>query len=390
MSAHLGTTYPRGFRASGVACGIKASGAPDLALVVDDGPRPASAGVFTSNRVSAAPVRLSRAHLRAATVRAVILNSGCANACTGARGARDAQATAARVAALLGFDESQVAVCSTGLIGDFLPMDRLLAGAARAAGALAADGGGAAAEAIRTTDTHAKTVQADHGGWRIGGMAKGAGMLAPGLATMLVVLTTDALVDPAPAQAALARAASLTFGRTDSDGCMSTNDSVLLLASGASGRRPSPEDFGRALTQACANLAAQLIGDAEGSSHDIAVRVQGATTEAAALVVARAIARSNLFKAAVFGQDPNWGRVVSEAGAVPASVAPFDPDDLDVTINGVTVCRASTPAEERGKVDMRGRRVEVTLDLHAGEHAATIWTNDLTHDYVTENSAYSS
>lgn len=386
----VGTTYPRGFRAAGVTCGIKASGAPDLALVVNDGPSPASAGVFTSNRVSAAPVRLTRAHLAAATLRAVILNSGCANACTGERGARDARRTAARVAELLGLSDQQIGVCSTGLIGDFLPMAKLMAGAARAAAALAPDGGGAAAEAIRTTDTHAKTVQAGPGAWRIGGMAKGAGMLAPGLATMLVVLTTDAAIDSEEARGALARAAELTFNRTDSDGCMSTNDTVLLLASGASGAAPAPQDFTRSLTDACGSLAAQLIGDAEGSSHDIAVHVRGADSEAAALAVARAIARSNLFKAAVFGQDPNWGRVVSEAGAVPESVAPFDPDRLDVVINGVTVCRASTPAADRDAVDMSGRRVDVTLDLHAGGRSATIWTNDLTHDYVTENSAYSS
>ena len=388
----VGVTVPAGFRSAGVIAGLKAHGGRDLALVVNDGPHPASAGVFTSNRVVAAPVTLTRAHLERATMRAVVLNSGGANACTGAEGMEDARATAAHVAAALGLLPEQVGVASTGLIGERLPMETLLAGVDLAVPALAADaaGGACAADAIRTTDTVPKTVQVDGPGWVIGGMAKGAGMLAPGLATMLCVLTTDALLEDEGAALALREAVRTTFDRTDSDGCMSTNDTVLLLASGASGSAPDPTEFTEGLRSACAGLARQLIADAEGASHDIEIVVQGASDESAGEAVARSVARSNLFKAAVFGNDPNWGRVVSQVGTVPSSLAPFDPEDLDVTINGVTVCRGGGVGDPRELVDMTPREVHVVIDLHAGEATVTLWTSDLTHDYVHENSAYSS
>jgi len=387
-----GVTAPTGFRAAGVTAGLKGHGGRDLALVVNDGPQPASAGVFTSNRVVAAPVTLTRTHLSTATLLAVVLNSGGANACTGAGGMEDAVLTADTTGAALDLLGEQVGVCSTGLIGERLPMDLLLGGVREAADALAdgPDAGAAAADAIRTTDTVAKTVTIAREGWCIGGMAKGAGMLAPGLATMLCVLTTDAVVEDASADAALREAVRTTFNRTDSDGCMSTNDSVILLASGASGIRPGAGEFTEALRAACADLARQLIADAEGASHDIEISVVGASDEAAGEAVARAVSRSNLFKSAVFGNDPNWGRVVSEVGTVPESVAPFDPARLDVTINGVTVCRAGGVGEPRGSVDMTPREVHVVIDLHAGDTTVVLWTNDLTHDYVHENSAYSS
>jgi glutamate N-acetyltransferase/amino-acid N-acetyltransferase len=351
-------------------------------------------GVFTSNRVVAAPVVWSRQVVADGRVDAVVLNSGGANAATGPEGFADTHQTAERVADSLvaaGRDVSSgdVAVCSTGLIGVRLPMDRLLSGVDDAVAGLGAHGDQAAL-AIMTTDTVPKTAAATRSGWTVGGMAKGAGMLAPGLATMLCVITTDASVDPARARAALAAATRTTFDRVDSDGCMSTNDTVLLLASGATGIVPAPGELEDALTEVCAALARGLVADAEGASHDIAVTVAGATTEAAAEAVARAITRSNLFKAAIFGNDPNWGRIISAAGTVPEDVAPFDPTTLDVTVNGVQVCRASGVGEPRELVDLSGREVLITLDLHAGDAQATVWTNDLTHDYVHENSAYSS
>ena len=391
----MSVTAPKGFRASGVAAGLKSSGKPDVALVVNDGPLHVAAGVFTSNRVVAAPVVWTRQAIEDGRIDAVILNSGGANACTGPEGFQDTHATAEHVAEALqaaGDDVSagDVAVCSTGLIGVRLDMRALLAGATAAAGALSETGGGDAATAIMTTDTVPKTVVVERNGWSVGGIAKGAGMLAPGLATMLVVLTTDAILDARRAQGALRDAARVTFDRADSDGCMSTNDTVLLLASGASGVTPGPDEFESALTEACAVLARALIADAEGASHDISITVSGASTEDAAVAVARAIARSNLFKAAIFGNDPNWGRIVSAAGTVPEDVAPFNPSLLDVTVNGVQVCRAQGVGDDRSLVDLSAREVEVVVDLHAGDANATIWTNDLTHDYVHENSAYSS
>lgn len=385
-----GVTAPAGFRAAGVTAGLKPSGKPDVALVVNDGPLQVAAGVFTSNRVVAAPVVWSRQAVSDGVATAVVLNSGGANACTGPEGFLDTHRTAEHVAEVLGTSAGDVLVCSTGLIGERLPMDLLLPGTDAAAAALSAGGGPDAATAIMTTDTVSKTAAVTGDGWTVGGMAKGAGMLAPGLATMLVVLTTDAVVTAEQADAALRAATRTTFDRVDSDGCMSTNDTVLLLASGASGVTPDPEAFAAAVAAASADLARQLVADAEGASHDIAVTVTGATSEEAAVAVARAVTRSNLFKAAVFGNDPNWGRVLAAVGTVPEDVAPYDAALLDVSINGVQVCRAGGVGEPRDLVDLAAaREVRVDVDLHAGDATATIWTNDLTHDYVHENSAYS-
>ncbi|WHP17594.1 bifunctional glutamate N-acetyltransferase/amino-acid acetyltransferase ArgJ [Cellulomonas sp. ES6] len=388
--AAQGVTAPAGFRAAGVTAGLKASGRPDLALVVNDGPLQVAAGVFTSNRVVAAPVVWSRQAVSDGVAAAVVLNSGGANACTGPEGFGDTHRTAEHAAEALGVSAGDVLVCSTGLIGERLPMDLLLAGVDAAAGALRPDAGPDAAAAIMTTDTVSKTTAVAGDGWTVGGMAKGAGMLAPGLATMLVVLTTDAVVTAEQADAALRGATRTTFDRVDSDGCMSTNDTVLLLASGAGGVTPDPELFATAVAAASADLARQLVADAEGASHDIAVTVTGATTEDAAVAVARAVTRSNLFKAAVFGNDPNWGRVLAAVGTVPEEVAPYDASRLDVAINGVQVCRAGGVGDPREGVDLAAaREVRVDIDLHAGDATATVWTNDLTHDYVHENSAYS-
>lgn len=385
-----GVTAPAGFRAAGVTAGLKPSGKPDVALVVNDGPLQVAAGVFTSNRVVAAPVVWSRQAVSDGVATAVVLNSGGANACTGPEGFHDTHRTAEHVAEVLGTSAGDVLVCSTGLIGERLPMDLLLPGTDAAAAALSAEGGPDAATAIMTTDTVSKTAAVAGDGWTVGGMAKGAGMLAPGLATMLVVLTTDAVVTAEQADAALRAATRTTFDRVDSDGCMSTNDTVLLLASGASGVTPDPEAFAAAVAATSADLARQLVADAEGASHDIAVTVTGATSEEAAVAVARAVTRSNLFKAAVFGNDPNWGRVLAAVGTVPEDVAPYDAAALDVSINGVQVCRAGGVGEPRDLVDLAAaREVRVDVDLHAGDATATIWTNDLTHDYVHENSAYS-
>ncbi|MFJ5231535.1 bifunctional glutamate N-acetyltransferase/amino-acid acetyltransferase ArgJ [Kitasatospora sp. NPDC088391] len=384
----MGVTAAKGFRAAGVTAGIKASGNPDLALVVNDGPRHAAAGVFTSNRVHAAPVKWSRQVLNDGELTAVVLNSGGANACTGPEGFQDTHATAEKVAAELGTGALEVAVCSTGLIGVRLPMDKLLPGVEQAVKALSDTGGESAAIAIKTTDTVHKTAQVTApAGWTVGGMAKGAGMLAPGLATMLVVLTTDADVDAAALGAALRDATRTTFDRVDSDGCMSTNDTVLLLASGASGLAPEQGEFAEAVRTVCADLARQLIGDAEGASKDIRIDVVNAATEDEAVDVARTISRSNLLKCAIHGEDPNWGRVLSAIGTTSAA---FDPDALDVAINGVWVCRNGGVGEDRDLVSMKGREVVITADLKAGPASASIWTNDLTAEYVHENSAYSS
>ncbi|WP_127128226.1 bifunctional glutamate N-acetyltransferase/amino-acid acetyltransferase ArgJ [Georgenia sp. SYP-B2076] len=391
----MSITAPLGFRAAGVTAGLKASGRPDVALVVNDGPEHVTAGVFTSNRIVAAPVLWSRTAVGDGVAHAVVLNSGGANACTGSEGFADAHRTAEHVGEVLGVSPGDVVVCSTGLIGERLDMPALLGGVDAAAAALGRGGGEDAAHAIMTTDTVPKQVLVRRPGaagappWSVGGMAKGAGMLAPGLATMLCVLTTDAAVDPENADAALRAATAVTFDRVDSDGCMSTNDTVVLLASGASGARVGADALTEALTEACASLARALVADAEGASHDIAVTVRGATTEAAAVAVARAVTRSNLFKAAVFGNDPNWGRVLSAVGTVPAQVAPFEADEVDVSINGVMVCRGGGVGEDRAGVDLAAaREVHVDVDLHAGDAGATVWTNDLTHDYVHENSAY--
>jgi glutamate N-acetyltransferase/amino-acid N-acetyltransferase len=379
-------TSPQGFRAAGVAAGLKASGGLDVALVVNEGPTDAAAGVFTSNRVKAAPVLWSEQVLRSGALRAVVLNSGGANACTGPAGFQDTHATAERVSTVLGVGAGEVAVCSTGLIGERLPMEKLLSGVDSAAGRLSRDGGGDAAEAIRTTDTRRKTVVVTGSGWSVGGMAKGAGMLAPGLATMLCILTTDAVADAATLDAALRQAVRVSFDRVDSDGCMSTNDTVLLLASGASGVAPSPGELTEAVTAACHDLAQQLVADAEGATKEVAIEVLGAASEDDAVTVGRSVARNNLVKAALFGNDPNWGRILAAVGTTDAA---FDPDELDVAVNGVWVCRAGGAAEDRSKVDLTGRGVQIKIDLHAGAATATVWTNDLSHAYVHENSAYS-
>lgn len=378
-----------GFQAAGVAAGLKSSGKPDVALVVNTGPQHVAAAVFTTNRIQAAPVTWSRNVIASGKARAVVLNSGGANACTGAEGLADTEATANHTADLLGVAAGDILVCSTGLIGERLPMAKLTAGVTAAFEQLSPTGGQAAAEAIMTTDTRSKTVHISRAGWSIGGIAKGAGMLAPGMATMLVVLTTDAEITPELADSALRAATATTFDRVDSDGCMSTNDTVILLSSGASGVAPDAAEFAAALQEGCASLARQLVADAEGATHDIAVRVTNATTEAAAVAVARAISRSNLFKAAVFGNDPNWGRVLAAAGTVPVEVAPFEPDRVNVAINGVQICRGGAVGADRTLVDMTAREVIVEVDLAAGGAEATVWTNDLTHDYVHENSAYS-
>jgi glutamate N-acetyltransferase / amino-acid N-acetyltransferase len=382
----VSVTAPKGFRAAGVAAGIKASGAKDLALVVNDGPGDAAAGVFTSNRVKAAPVVWSEQVLKAGRLTAVVLNSGGANACTGPQGFADTHATAERVADRLDIGAGEVAVCSTGLIGELLPMEAVLSGVDKATAALDTNGD-TAAEAIMTTDTHPKTAQASGDGFTVGGMAKGAGMLAPSLATMLVVVTTDAVADADTLDAVLRSATAATFDRVDSDGCMSTNDTVLLLASGASGVTPPSDELAAQVTAVCHDLAQQLIGDAEGSSKDVAITVVNAATEADALEVGRSIARNNLLKCALFGNDPNWGRVLIAVGTTSAA---FEPDQLDVSINGVMVCKGGGIGADRSTVDLSGRAVDIQVDLHAGTHQATIWTNDLTTDYVHENSAYSS
>lgn len=383
----MSVTTPQGFRAAGITAGLKASGNPDMALVVNDGPAKAAAAVFTSNRVAAAPVLWSRQVLSDGRVDAVILNSGGANACTGAEGFQNTHGTAEKTAELLGISAGDVVVCSTGLIGEQLPMDKILPGVEAAAAALAGDGGADAATAIMTTDTVSKQAVFAGAGYSIGGMAKGAGMLAPGLATMLVVITTDAALDGPALDAALREATRVTFDRTDSDGCMSTNDTVVLMSSAASGTTPGTGEFTAGLTQVCADLARQLITDAEGASHDIAITTVNATTEADAETVSRAVARSNLFKTAIFGNDPNWGRVLSAVGTTDAA---FEPEQLNVSMNGIQVCRNGGVGEPRSLVDLTGRDVEVVIDLNAGSESATIWTNDLTHDYVEENSAYSS
>ncbi|MFG2028100.1 bifunctional glutamate N-acetyltransferase/amino-acid acetyltransferase ArgJ [Streptomyces sp. NPDC048825] len=383
----MSVTAAKGFTASGIAAGIKESGNPDLALVVNNGPRLAAAGVFTSNRVKAAPVLWSEQVLKGGLVSAVILNSGGANACTGPKGFQDTHATAEKVAEVLGHNAGEVAVASTGLIGLLLPMDKLLKGVETAAASLNEHGGEKAAIAIKTTDTVHKTSVAEGNGWTVGGMAKGAGMLAPGLATMLVVLTTDADVESDVLDKALRAATKVTFDRVDSDGCMSTNDTVLLLASGASQVTPEYGEFAEAVRKVCDDLGQQLIRDAEGAGKDIKVEVINAASEDDAVEVGRSIARNNLLKCAIHGEDPNWGRVLSAIGTTRAA---FEPDQLNVAINGVWVCKHGGVGEDRDKVDMRYREVHIVADLAAGTETATIWTNDLTADYVHENSAYSS
>lgn len=380
-------TTPAGFEAAGVACGLKSSGTADLALIVNQGPRRAAAAVFTRNRAKANPIIWSQQAIADGEVAAIVLNSGGANCFTGAQGFQTTHATAEAVAEALGVGAGEVLVCSTGLIGDQLDRVRLLAGVEKAVAALSAAGGGDAAAAIMTTDSVPKQAARSRDGWSIGGIAKGSGMLAPGLATMLVVITTDADVPAGALDIALRHATRLTFDRLDSDGCMSTNDQVSLMASGASGVVPDVDVFARELTALCRDLAEQLQADAEGASHNIRIEIVGAASEDDAVEVGRSIARNNLVKAAIFGNDPNWGRVLAAIGTTGAE---FDPYDVDVSMNGARVCTAGGPDRPRDEVNISGRAVHVLVDLRVGAATATILTNDLTHDYVHENSAYSS
>ena len=382
----MSVTAAPGFRASGVTAGLKASGAPDVALVVNDGPSFTAAGTFTSNKVVAAPVRWTRQVLKWQALKAVVLNSGGANACTGAEGFADTHHTAEHVAAGLTLAPIDIGVCSTGIIGERLPMPQLLSGVEAAIAALSPTGGHDAAVAIMTTDTVAKEAVSKQFGVTCGGMAKGAGMIAPGMATMLCVITTDAVLDPAGAQRSLNRAVDLTFNRIDSDGCMSTNDTVLLLANGRSGKTLTEAQATDVFGAVCEDLARAMIADAEGASKDILITVGGARSEHEAVAVARAVARSNLFKCAMFGEDPNWGRIVSAAGTADAE---FDADQLSVVINGVTVCRDGAGYGDPSQADLRERDIVVEIGLGAGDAAGHVWTNDLTTEYVHENSAYS-
>lgn len=386
----MSVTSAKGFRAAGVTAGIKASGKPDVALVVNDGPNDVAAAVFTSNRFKAAPVQWSEQVIKDSSLRGVLLNSGGANACTGPEGFADTHRTAEYVADRLNSTGMDVAagdlgICSTGLIGERLPMETLLHGVDLAVSALSSVGGNDAATAIMTTDTVSKTATASGEGFVVGGMAKGAGMLAPALATMLVVVTTDADISSELANAALREAVSLSFDRIDSDGCMSTNDTVFLLANGASAVSPSSAEFTEVLTCVCMDLARQLIADAEGASKDIEIHVRGADSVQDALEVGRAVSRSNLLKCAIHGEDPNWGRVLSATGTTSAS---FDPWQVDVALNGVWVCRNGGVGDSRDLVSLAGREVRIEINLNHGSESATIWTNDLTADYVHENSAY--
>ena len=412
----MSVTAPLGFRAAGVAAGLKASGERDVAVVINDGPSRAAAAVFTTNRVQAAPVKWTRQVASGGRVRAVVLNSGGANACTGPLGFQDTHATAERLAATLDDSPGEIAVCSTGLIGDRLPMDKLLPAVDAAVAEADRSGGVHAADAIRTTDTIIKIAfrreagSASSGGqtsgmggsrppsppapqtppgqgvWTVGGMAKGAGMLAPSLATMLVVLTTDADLSAEELDSALRSATAVTFDRLDSDGCMSTNDTVLLMASGASGVKPDKRDFTRTLTEVCADLARQLQRNAEGASKYVVIEVVGAASENDAVTVGRSVARNSLLKCALAGADPNWGRVLTAVGTTDAV---FDPDRLNVAMNGTWVCRGGAPGDDRSKVDLSGKDITITVDLSAGPHSAVILTTDLTEAYVHENSAYS-
>jgi glutamate N-acetyltransferase / amino-acid N-acetyltransferase len=385
-----GVTGPKGFKAAGVAAGIKESGALDLALVVNEGPGQAAAGVFTTNQVKAAPVLWSQQVLKERKLAAVVLNSGGANACTGPEGFQDTHATAEKVAEVLDVGAIEVAVCSTGLIGERLPMDNLKAGVEQAARALdATDQAGLdAATAVMTTDTHPKQSWAAHpDGWSVGGFVKGAGMLSPNMATMLSVITTDAVIDGDALDAALRATTAKTYDRLDVDGGTSTNDTVLVLASGASGVTPTADEFADVLTAVARDLVKQLQGDAEGVTKEVAITVAGALTEAEAVVVAKTVAEDNLVKTALFGSDPNWGRI---AMAVGRSQATVDQHKLGITINGVTLFEKGHKAADRSEADLSGRDVDILIDLDLGDGTATVLTTDLSHGYVEENSAYSS
>jgi glutamate N-acetyltransferase/amino-acid N-acetyltransferase len=382
-------TGPKGFRAAGVAAGIKDGGRLDLALVVNDGPGTAAAGMFTTNQVKAAPVLWSRQVLTGGALRAVVLNSGGANACTGPGGFQTTHATAEKAAEVLTCGAIEVAVCSTGIIGEQLPRAAVLAGVEKAAAELAAtpEAGTAAATAVLTTDTHAKQALVPAAGYSVGGFAKGAGMLAPAMATMLVVLTTDAVADAATCDAALRAAVATTFDRLDVDGGTSTNDTVLLLASGASGISPGAEELTEAVGATCTDLCLQLQADAEGVTKHVTIAVRGARTEADAVAIARTVAQDNLCKTAFFGADPNWGRIAMAVGRAPGEV---DAARLGITINGVPMCRDGVAAGDRHAADLSGIDVLIEIELGLGDGAAEILTTDLSHAYVEENSAYSS
>ena len=390
----MSVTFAQGFSAAGVAAGISAvEGKKDMALVVNNGPLDAAAAVFTTNRFCAAPVQWSRKVVADGHVKAVILNSGGANACTGKPGYEQSQATAEKVAELLGASANDVAVCSTGLIGELLPLDHVLSGTEAAFAALSdsVEAGENASYAIMTTDTKPKTVELEGStGFRVGGMVKGSGMIAPQLATMLCVITTDAVVNAGQLQAALNAGVEMSFIRIDVDGCMSTNDTVLLLASGASGVEPDPDEFNDLVAKATASLARQIVGDGEGASHDIRVKVTGATTEDAALACGRAVAASNLLKCAIAGNDPNWGRILSSLGTVSPEDAPFDAEKVTVDVNGVRICENGGAGRDRSEVDMTPREVHIDIDLNEGDAEASVWTDDLTHEYVHINADYES
>lgn len=384
----MSVTFAKGFAASGVACGLKASGKKDLAVVVNQGPLQLAAAVFTTNRCQANPILWSKEVIKDQQVSAIVLNSGGANCYTGAQGFQTTHATAETLANHLEISSADVLVCSTGLIGEQLDREKLLDGVKSAVDILSHDGGVFASEAIMTTDSVAKRAEAESSsGWRIGGMAKGAGMLAPGLATMLVVITTDAVVDAADLDSALRSATRVSFDRLDSDGCMSTNDQVTLMSSGASSVVANASEFQELLTQVCKELALKLLDDAEGSSHNIHITVEGAASEDDAVEVARSVARNNLFKAAIYGNDPNWGRILAAVGTTKAE---FDPYNIDVAINGVLISQRGEPAGDRNLIDLAPRKVDIKINLNAGAAIATVVTNDLTHEYVEENSAYSS
>jgi len=377
--------WPQGFRAAGIAAGIKSSGAKDLALIVNDGPHHFGTAVFTSNQIVAAPVIWSRQVVKDHVVAAVLLNSGGANACTGSEGFVDTHHSAEKVAENLQISASDVAICSTGLIGVRLPMDSLLRGIDTATQKLNVESLRDSAEAIMTTDSKPKIAETSVGGAKFVGIAKGAGMLAPSLATMLSVVTTDAIVDPAMATQVFEEVCDKTFNRIDSDGCTSTNDTVLLMSSGASGVTLSLEDLRSALFFICDSLARQLIADAEGHSKVISITTINAKSERDAVEIGRACARNNLLKCALHGEDPNWGRVLAAIGTTNAVLVP---EAIDVSLNGVNVCIGGAPGEPREKVSMKDEHIEIVIDLHVGNASATIWTNDLTAEYVHENSAY--
>lgn len=389
MSERTGVCFPRGFKASATVAGLKASATLDVALVANCGQQASAAGVFTTNRVVAAPVTYTRSTMKEHSVTHVLLNSGNANACTGQRGHDDVLSTTQAVSRACGVETTSVAVCSTGVIGEYLSINAITDAIPSLAETLSPHSGESAARAIMTTDTVPKTIEYDVGSWRIGGMAKGAGMLAPALATMLCVVTTDVIIDERTLQRALTYAVDRSFNRLDTDGCQSTNDTVIVMASGDSGIHVDEEDFTQNLTLACKNLARQLRDDAEGASHTIDIHVGEATSEDAALAVARAVSRSALVKTAIFGNDPNWGRILSQIGTVDSRIAPFDADLVDVSINGVMICREGGIGEPKGKVNLAdNRHVDIRITLGAGSAKATVYTTDLTHDYVHENSAY--